>query len=130
MKCIKSNLACILLSIIVSFTGMCLEIEKAHSCFAYQNQTSETEMIDSQKNTTLYIGNSTGKLITGLRDAFPRNQSKKGRISLKSLAEFLLVKESLQSFLNFWCAMEILYLLIQSNSASILNYIHKQDGEK
>ena len=130
MKCINNNLACILLSIIVSFTGMCLEVEKAHSYLPYQNQTSEIEVIDQKKNTALYIGNSTGKLITGLRDAFPRNQSKKGRISLKSLAEFLFVKEGLQSFLHFFCTMEVLYLLIQSNSTSILIYIHNQDGEK
>ena len=130
MKCTKSNLACILLSIIVSFTGMCLEVEKSHSYFAFQNQTSNIEVIDHQKNITLYIGNSTAKLIAGLRDTFLRNQSKKGRISLRNFADFLWVKESLQPFLNFQCTTEVLYQLVQSNSTAILNYIHNQDGEK
>lgn len=130
MRCINSNFVCILLSIIVSFTGMCLEVEKAHSCLVRQNQTSEFEMIDEQKNTTLFIGDSTDKLITGLRDVFPKNQNKKGRISHRNVAEFLTVKERLRPFLNSWCAMGSLYLLVHSSSISILNYIHNQDGEK
>ena len=130
MKCINSNFVCILLSIIVSFTGMCIEVERAHSCFSFQNQTSEIEITDNQKSITLYIGNSTGKLITGLRDTFPRKQKWKERTSLRNLAEFLWIKESLQVFLNFWGITEVLYFLIQSNSAAILNYIHNQDGEK
>ena len=130
MRRINSNFACILLAIIVSFTGMCLENERVYSYFACQNHASEIETIDNQKNATLYIGNSTAKLITGLRYAFKKNESKKESISFRNFAGMLLVKKSLQLFLNFWCTSGVLYLLIQNYSRAILNYIHNQDGEK
>ena len=130
MRRINSNFVCILLAIIVSFTGMCLENERVYSYFAFQNRASKIEIIDNQKNATLYIGNSTAKLITGLRSIFPKNQREKEKISLRNVAEMLLIKKSLQSFLNFWCSSEVLYLLIQNYRRAILNYIHNQDGEK
>ena len=130
MRCINSNFVCILLSIIVSFTGMCLENERVYSCFAFQNHTLENEIIDNQKNTALYVGNSTAKLITGLRDTFRKNQNEKERISLRNIVEFLFIKKSLQSFLSFWFTTVALCLLIHSYSRAILTYIHNQDGEK
>ena len=130
MKNIHSNLVWILLAIIVATTGMCFEIERADSFLSYQNQSTEAEMINHVKDTTTYIGNCTNKLITGLRYAFKKNESKKESISLRNFAGMLLVKKSLQLFLNFWCTSGVLYLLIQNYSSAILNYIHNQDGEK
>lgn len=130
MKAIKSNIIIVLLSFIMLFTGMCSEIERTDSFSWYSKQISETETIECIKNDTLYIGNCTNKLITGLRDTFQKARRGQGRINLRSYAEFLKIKEILQMLVLVSIAALVVCPNIQSSSIAILNYIHNQDGEK
>ena len=130
MKYIHSNLVWILLAFIVMTTGMYSEIERVDSCLEFQNQRTETELIDKVKNTTPYIGNCTNKLITGLKDTFRRNRRGLEKISFKNYAEFLWMKKILHLLLSFAVAVEGTCLTIQSDSIAILEFIHNQDGEK
>ena len=130
MKCKKSSLVWIILSIIILFTGMCSEIERTDSFLVLQKQTNETDQICDIKSDTLYIGNCTNKLITGLRDTFQKSRRGYGRISLRSYAEFLWLKEILQMLCHFCIAVVVTCLTIQNSNTAILNYIHNQDGEK
>ena len=130
MKYIHNNLVWILLAIIVMTTGMCSEIERADSFLAYQNQSTEVEMINHQKDIATYIGNCTNKLITGLRDTFQRCRRGQERISFRNYAEFLWMKKILHLILFFVVTVTVTYLIIQSDSIAILEFIHNQDGEK
>ena len=130
MKNIHSNLVWIWLAIIVMTTGMYSEIERVDSCLALQSQSIDAEMIDNVKNTSSYIGNCTNKLITGLKDTFQRSQRGLGRISFRNYAEFLWMKKILYLLLFFAVAVAVTCLIIQSDSIAILEFIHKQDGEK
>lgn len=126
----KSSFVWILLSIIVLLTGVCSSIERTDSLSALSKQMTESDRIEHVKKDTLYIGNCTSKLITGMRDTFQRNRRGEGRITLRNYAEFLWVKEILHTL--FWGSSIIIAisLLIQSSQVAILNYIHNQDGEK
>lgn len=130
MKYIHSNLVWILLAIIVMTTGMCSEIERAHSFLESQNQSVEADTIAHVTNSTTYIGNCTNKLITGLRDTFQRIRRGHGRSNFRSCTEFLWLKEILHMLLFFDIATVVVYQVIQSDSVAILEYIHNQDGEK
>ena len=130
MKYIHSNLVWILLAIIVATTGMCSEIERADSFLSYRNQGTEAEMINHLKDTTTYIGNCTNKLITGLRDTFQRCRRGQGKISFRNYAEFLWMKKILHLILFFVVTVTFTCFTIQSDSIAILEFIHKQDGEK
>ena len=130
MKYIRSNLVWILLAIIVATTGMCSEIERADSFLSYQNQSTEAEMINHLKDTTTYIGNCTNKLITGLRDTFQRCRRGQGKISFRNYAEFLWMKKILHLILFVVVTVTFTCFTIQSDSIAILEFIHKQDGEK
>lgn len=130
MRVIKSKVVIMLLLIIMLFTGMCSEIGRTDSFSSFSKQVSETETIEYVKNDTLYIGNCTSKLITGLRDTFQRSRRGQGRFSLKSYVEFLWKKEILQILVLFSIAALVVCPNIQSSSITILNYIHNQDGEK
>ena len=130
MKYIHSNLVWILLAIIVATTGMCSEIERAHSFLSYRNQGTEAEMINHLKDTTTYIGNCTNKLITGLRDTFQRCRRGQGKISFRNYAEFLWMKKILHLILFVVVTVTFTCFTIQSDSIAILEFIHKQDGEK
>lgn len=130
MKCKKSSFVWILLSIIILLTGMCSQIERTDSFLTLPKQITEAEQICDVKNDTLYIGNCTNKLITGLRDTFQRSRRGLGRLSLRNYAEFLWLKEILQMLCSFCIAVIVACLPIQNSKTVILNYIHKQDGEK
>ena len=130
MKYIHSNLVWILLAIIVATTGMCSENERADSFLSYQNQSTEAEMINHLKDTTTYIGNCTNKLITGLRDTFQRCRRGQGKISFRNYAEFLWMKKILHLILFVVVTVTFTCFTIQSDSIAILEFIHKQDGEK
>ena len=130
MKSKKSNLIWILLSFIILLTGMCSEIKRTDSFLANAQNMVEADTIDEIKNDTLYIGNCTNKLITGLRDTFQRIRRNQGRISLKNYAEFLWIKEILQ-LLSYICIAALFVCQPTEHSrAAILEFIHKQDGEK
>ena len=90
----------------------------------------DTRFIENVKSDSLYIGNCTNKLITGLRDTFQRNRRGQGRLSLRSYAEFVWLKEILQMLVFFSIAAIVFCEAIQSNSTAILEFIHNQDGEK
>ena len=130
MKYIRSNLVWFFLAIIVITTGICSEIERADSFLSYQNQSTEAEMINHLKDTTTYIGNCTNKLITGLRDTFQRCRRGQERISFRNYAEFLWMKKILHLILFFVVTVTFTCFTIQSDSIAILEFIHKQDGEK
>lgn len=130
MKNIHSNIAIILLSIIVFITGMCFEIERTHSYLGFQNQSLKEETLETAHNNVIYIGNCTNKLITGLRDTFQRNRKGQERISLKNYAKFFTMAEILYLFLFFCNASVAICVVVQSGSIAILDYIHNQDGEK
>ena len=130
MKCIHNSLIWILLSIIVVTVGMCSEIERAHSFPVSKNQSVEADAIDGVKNSTVYIGNCTHKLMSGLRDTIQRIRKGQGEISFRGYAEFLWMKEILHILLFFCSSAVDLCLMIQSDSVAILEYIHNQDGEK
>ena len=130
MKSIKSSLIWIMLSIIVLLTGMCSEIERADSSLVTLQRMVETDTIEDIKNDTLYIGNCTNKLITGLRNAFQKSRRGQGRVSLRNYAEFLWIKEILQ-ILSYVCIAALFVCQPTERSReAILSYIHKQDGEK
>lgn len=130
MKSKKSSFVWILLSIIVLLTGMCSQIERTDSFLALSKQTAETDAICDVKNDTLYIGNCTSKLITGLRNTFQRNRRGQGRINFRNYAEFIWLKEILQMLCSFCIAAIVTCLIIQSSKVAILEFIHNQDGEK
>lgn len=130
MRVNKKNIVIFLLSIIMLFTGMCSEIERTDSSFSYSKSASEAESIECVKNDTLYIGNCTNKLISGLRDTFQKVRRGQGRINLRSYAEFIRIKEILQMLVMFCSVALVVCPNIQSGSIAILNYIHNQDGEK
>ena len=130
MKSKRSSIVWILLSFIILFTGMCSQIERTDSFLSAQRYMAEADRIETVKNDTLYIGNCTGKLITGLRDTFQRIRRGQGRLSLRSYAEFLWLKEVLQLLLSFCITAAAVFLPTQNSNTAILNYIHKQDGEK
>ena len=130
MKYVHRNLLLILLSMIVLLAGMCSEIERTDSCLVSQNHSANAERLDTVKNNTMYIGNCTNKLITGLRSTFQRNRKGQGRISLRGNAELLWTKVISHLFLFFGIAVATAGTIVQSDSSAILNYIHNQDGEK
>lgn len=130
MRYVHRNLVLILLSIIVLVTGMCSEIERTDSCLVSQNYSSNAETLETIKNNTIYIGNCTNKLITGLRETFQRSRRGQGKISLRGNAEFIWMKEILHLCLFFCITVAGICTIIQSDSSAILNYIHNQDGEK
>ena len=130
MKCKKSSLIWIILSIIVLLAGMCSQIERTDSFLSLPKQTAEADTICDVKSDTLYIGNCTNKLITGLRDTFQRIRRDHGRLSLRNYAEFLWLKEILQMLCSFCIAAIVTCLIIQSSNVAILEFIHNQDGEK
>ena len=120
----------IILSIIVLLTGMCSEIERTDSFLSLSKHAAENQMIEDVKNETLYIGNCTSKLITGLRDTWQKLRRGQGRLSLKNYAEFLWIKEILR-MLSYICITALFVCQpIEHSKAVILNYIHNQDGEK
>ena len=130
MKSKKSNLICIILSIIVLLAGMCSEIERTDSSLVTLQHMAETDTIEHVKSDTLYIGNCTNKLITGLRNTFQRNRRGQGKFGLRNYAEFLWIKEILQR-LSYICATALFVCQpIEHSKAAILEFIHKQDGEK
>ena len=130
MKCKKSNLIWIVLTIIMLLTGMCSEIERTDSFLVFSSNHMQEDAIQDVKNDTLYIGNCTNKLITGLRDTFQRSRRGQGRISLRSYAEFLWLKEILQLLCSFCIAAVVACPPIQGSNTAILEFIHNQDGEK
>ena len=130
MKRKKSSFVWIILSIIILLTGMCSQIERTDSFLALPKQITEAEQICDVKNDTLYIGNCTNKLITGLRDTFQRSRRGQGRISLKNYAEFLWIKEILQMLSYICIAALIVCQPTERSKAAILEFIHNQDGEK
>ena len=130
MKCKKSSFVWIVLSIIILLTGMCSQKERTDSFLMFSKHVVETEQINEIKNDTSYIGNCTNKLITGLRDTFQKSRRGEGRISLRNYAEFLWLKEILQTLFSFCIAAIVTCLIIQSSNVAILEFIHNQDGEK
>lgn len=130
MKCRKSSFVWVILSVIILLTGMCSEIERADSFSALPKQITEADQINDVKSDTLYIGNCTNKLITGLRDTFQRSRKGHGRLNLRNYAEFLWLKEILQMLCSFCIAVVVSCLVIQSSKTAILEFIHNQDGEK
>lgn len=130
MKSKKSNLIWLLLSIIVLLAGMCSEIERTDSFLVTPQHMVESDTIEGVKNDTLYIGNCTNKLITGLRDTFQKIRRGEGRIALKNYAEYFLWKEILQMLFSFAIASLVVCQPTESSKITILNYIHDQDGEK
>lgn len=130
MKCKKSSLVWIILSFIVLLTGMCSQIKRTDSFLALPKQIAETDTIRDVENDTLYIGNCTNKLITGLRNTFQKSRRGQGRISLRNYTEFLWLKEILQVLCSFCIAAIVTCLIIQSSNIAILEFIHNQDGEK
>lgn len=130
MKNIKSSLIWIMLSFIVLLTGMCSEIERTDSSLVTLQHMVEKDTIEDVKNDTLYIGNCTNKLITGLRNTFQKVRRGQGRISLRNYAEFLSIKRILH-MLSYICITALFVCQpTERSKAAILNYIHKQDGEK
>lgn len=130
MKCKKSNLVWILLTIIMLLTGMCSEIQRTDSYLVFSQNHVQADTIEDIGNNTLYIGNCTNKLINGLRDTFQKSRRDLGRLSLRNYVDFLRLKEILQMLCSFCVAVTVVFLPIQSSNTAILNYIHKQDGEK
>lgn len=130
MKSKKSSLIWIILSIIVLLTGMCSGLERTDSSFVSSQHAAEADAIESVKNDTLYFGNCTNKLITGLRNTFQKSRRGQGRISLKNYAEFLWIKEILQMLSYVCIAALIVCQPTESSKAAILEFIHNQDGEK
>lgn len=130
IKGIKNSLIWIMLSFIVLFTGMCSEIERTDSSLVTLQHMVEADTIEDVKNDTLYFGNCTNKLITGLRNTFRKIRRGQGRISLRNYAEFLSIKEILQ-MLSYVCIAALFVCQPTERSrAAILEFIHKQDGEK
>lgn len=131
MKIKQRSLIWILLSFIILVTGMCSEIDRADSFFVTPEQyVAETDTIENIKSDTLYIGNCTRQLITGLRNAFQKSRRGQGRISLRNYAEFLWIKEILQMLSHVCIAALFVCQPTEHSKAAILNYIHSQDGEK
>ena len=130
MKSKRSSIIWIVLTFIVLLTGMCSEIERTDSFLASSRYTAETDTIERVKSDSLYIGNCTNKLISGLRDTFQRIRRGQGRIHLRNHAEFLWIKEILQMLIYFCIAALFVCQPTERSKAAILNYIHKQDGEK
>ena len=130
MKYVHRNVGLILLTMIVFFAGMCSELERTDSCLAFQSQIVKEETIEEVNNNTAYIGNCTNKLITGLRNTLYKSRKGQERISLRGCAEFLWLKVSLHLLLFLGIAVATVGITIQSDSSTILNYIHNQDGEK
>lgn len=105
-------------------------MERTHSSLATLQYTTGADAIEDIKNDTLYIGNCTNKLITGLRSAFQKIRRGQGRISLRNYAEFLWIKEILQ-MLSYICIAALFVCQPTEHSrAAILEFIHNQDGEK
>ena len=131
MKIKQRSLIWILLSFIILVTGMCSEIERTDSFFVTPKQyVTETDTIENVKSDTLYFGNCTRQLITGLRNSFPQIRRGQGRISFRNYAEFLWIKEILQ-MLSHVCITALLVCQPTEHSrVAILEFIHKQDGEK
>ena len=61
MRCRKSSLVWIILSVIILFTGMCSEIERTDSFSLYSKQVAEASSIQEVKSESLYIGNATNE---------------------------------------------------------------------
>ena len=130
MKVKKSSFVWIILSIIVLLTGMCSEIERTDSFLPLAKCITEVDEICDVKNDTLYIGNCTNKLITGLRDTFQKSRRGQGRLSLRNYAEFLRLKEILLMLFSTCVTAIMVCSPMQSSKTAILKYIHNQDGEK
>ena len=130
MKAKKSGLIWIILSIIVLLLGMCSEIERTDSFLALPKQMAEADSISDVENNTLYIGNCTNKLITGLRNTFQKFRRGQERVSLRNYAEFLIIKRILHMLTYVGIAALFVCQPIERSKEAILNYIHKQDGEK
>lgn len=130
MKNIKSSLIWFVLSFIVLLTGMCSEIERTDSSLVILQHMVEADTIEDVKNDTLYIGNCTNKLITGLRNTFQKFRRGQERVSLRNYAEFLIIKRILHMLTYVGIAALFVCQPIERSKEAILNYIHKQDGEK
>lgn len=126
----RNSFIWILLSFIILLTGMCSEIERTDSFFVTSQYVTETDTIENVKSDTLYFGNCTRQLLTGLRNAFQKSRRGQGRISLRNYAEFLWIKEILQMLSYICIAALFVCQPTERSKAAILNYIHKQDGEK
>ncbi len=109
---------------------MCSEIERTDSYLNVSKQMEETDTIENVKSDTLYIGNCTRQLLTGLRNVFTKSRKGQEKISLRNYAEFLWIKEILQ-MLSYSCIVALVVCQpTERSKTTILNYIHKQDGEK
>lgn len=131
MKSKKSNLICIILAVILLFVGMCSQMGRTDSLVASFQNTLEADTIEDVENDTLYIGNCTSKLITGLRDTF-RNLRRRGegRTSLRNYSKFLIMEGISPILLSMILLIHVVCQQIPDGKIAILTYIHNQDGEK
>lgn len=130
MKSRKKQFVCITLVFILFFLGMCQQTTKAHSFLTSLRCMEEAETIDRTGMDCSYIGITTARLITGLRDTFQSCKREQIRAGLRWNAEFLRLEEMLKMVLSLSVISAVIQYRLQGSEITILNYIHKQDGEK
>lgn len=130
MKSRKKQVMCLTLVFILFFLGMCSQTERVHSLLTTLHSIEEADTIDRAGMDCSYIGKGTAALISGLRNTFQTVRREQIRTNLRWHAEFLRMEEMTGISLVFSAVAAVILYRIQGNEATILNYIHKQDGEK
>lgn len=132
MKRRYNRLLCVIITLFILASGMCLEIPRADSFFGCINNGFTTSYITSSKGMLSRYEISSRETI-GIRDtAFISSISRKTdlRTTLRgawvlSLVEVCLLKLSnLQMVTEIACASETHFF------TTLLNYLHNQDGKK
>lgn len=132
MKCRHKGLICCIIAIFILFSGMCVEQPQAGSLFACRENIASTSYVSSPKGTLSRYGLCIPELMGTQGTSFIAGNVELPvmrtfyRISLllSLVAIFLLGLSKLQA------AVEMVRSLKTHYCATILNYIHSQDGKK
>lgn len=130
MKSRTKQFGCMMLVFILFFLGMCQQTTKAHSFLTYLQHMEEADRIEKTQADCVYAGSGTARLISGLRDTFQNIRREQIRPNLRWNAESFRLEEMQKSFLVFTAISAVLLYRIKGRDITILDYIHKQDGEK
>ncbi len=130
MQSRKKQYFCIMLVFIVIFLGMCQQTTKAHSFLTYLQYMDKEDTIDRAGTDCAYLANGTARLISGLRDTFQSMRREQVKPNLRWNTESIRFEELHNTFLVFTAISAVLLYRIKGRDITILDYIHKKDGEK
>lgn len=130
MEARRSRIICFMIAFILLFSGMCSAGTGADSGFVRTLETTEGDSINKSDIDFSYAKACTNKMISGMRGTIVLARRAYSRLGSRVNLSFIPVNGvSLNLFFYFAVVCAILFCILCSETA-ILNYIHKQDGEK